>query len=65
MTGATQLAEHTLFADDQHWASGAQAILDSYFYYLIVKAKWPQLAPQAGGGSFGGGVRWEEPRGRR
>jgi len=46
MNGTTQLAEHTLFADDQHWASGAQAILGSYFYCLV-KAKWPQLAPQA------------------
>jgi phospholipase/lecithinase/hemolysin len=41
----TQFADHTLFADDQHWASTAQAVLGSYFYCLV-KAKWPQLAPQ-------------------
>jgi hypothetical protein len=43
MTDAA-LAEQTLFADDGHWASGAQRILGHY-YYCLVKATWPQLAP--------------------
>jgi phospholipase/lecithinase/hemolysin len=38
-------AEQTLFADDQHWASGAQRVLASY-YYCLIKTTWPQLVPQ-------------------
>jgi phospholipase/lecithinase/hemolysin len=39
------MAQQTLFADDQHWASGAQRVLASY-YYCLIKTTWPQLLPQ-------------------
>jgi phospholipase/lecithinase/hemolysin len=37
--------QQTLFADDQHWATGAQKVLASY-YYCLIKTTWPQLVPQ-------------------
>jgi hypothetical protein len=37
--------QQTLFADDQHWASGAQRVLGSY-YYCLIQTTWPQLVPQ-------------------
>jgi outer membrane lipase/esterase len=36
-------AEASEFADDAHWATGAQAVLGSYMYCLAQK-KWPGLA---------------------
>jgi len=41
----TSFAQNTLFADDQHWASGAQQIL-GYYYYCLVGVFWPQLLPR-------------------
>jgi phospholipase/lecithinase/hemolysin len=40
----TAFAEHALFADDEHWASGAQKILGSYYYCLAI-GTWPLLNP--------------------
>jgi outer membrane lipase/esterase len=44
VTQPTAFADHTLFADDGHWASGGQKILGSYYYCLAI-ATWPQLIP--------------------
>jgi hypothetical protein len=41
----TTVVQHTLFADDQHWAAVAQRVLASY-YYCLIKTTWPQLVPQ-------------------
>jgi phospholipase/lecithinase/hemolysin len=38
------IAQQTLFADDQHFASGGQRVLGQFFYCLV-KATWPQLVP--------------------
>jgi outer membrane lipase/esterase len=38
------IADHVLFADDQHWASGGHRVLGDYFYCLVA-ATWPQLLP--------------------
>jgi outer membrane lipase/esterase len=46
VTQPTAFADHALFADDQHWAAGAQKILGSY-YYCLTRFTWPHLAPFA------------------
>ncbi len=43
VTQPTAFADQALFADDQHWAAGAQKILGSYFYCLA-RFTWPHLS---------------------
>jgi hypothetical protein len=43
VTQPTAFAGQALFADDQHWAAGAQKILGSY-YYCLTRFTWPHLA---------------------
>lgn len=38
---STAFANEALFADDEHWASGGQRILGSY-YFCLVERTWPE-----------------------
>jgi phospholipase/lecithinase/hemolysin len=39
---SASFAEQALFADNEHWATGGQSILGSYYFCLAVST-WPQL----------------------
>jgi phospholipase/lecithinase/hemolysin len=43
VTQPTAFADQALFADDQHFAAGAQKILGSY-YHCLARFTWPHLA---------------------
>jgi len=43
VTQPTAFADQALFADNQHWAAGAQKILGSY-YHCLARFTWPHTA---------------------